>query len=263
MKRGIVSGVLALLLLTACGAKPAPTTAPASEPAARTKTVYVRKESTVQNGGTVTRTEYVFDDAEQVCQVNIYTDDVQTQQYGVECDENGNYILWRSGQREFRYTYDPHGHLLSYGAYIGDTMVSSTEYTWENGHQTGILRTVQDQQQRTVLTYDEAGRVLRQDNFTGSSLTDYWVYTMGEDGRAATMTVYLADGTAQKTVRYAYSGNTVTATAEDGGYSQQIYDDRGNLLSDTEYTSEGEIISRQTNTWIALELPVDSVRASM
>ena len=267
MKKYWIIPLLLCLLLTGCsrnedGETTAPTQ-PMDPPSAQTKTVYVRRESTSQNGDTVTRTRYVFDDANQVCRVLTFTDQVQTQEYTVECDSNGNYILWTSGDSQIRYAYDDGGNLVSYGAYMGETLISATAYTWENGLRTEIRRTVQGAEHRTAMTYDEKGCLIRQDNYANGELTDYSVYTLGADGKPVTQSLYLADGTLSQTISYTYAGSTVKAVSSDGSFSEQSYDEFGNLLSDTQYDAQGNMISRQTHSWMAIEVPLNSLRASI
>lgn len=271
MKKLWICIALLCLCLTACGSEPEPTTAPtqidASTEATQplTKTVCVRTSSTTQSGSTVTRTEYLFDDQDRVTEVLVYTNDVQTQRHSVECDEHGNYILWSSDVSQIRYTYDSEGHLLGYFAYTGDTLVSSTEYTWNEGLRTSITRRMPSQtlEHRTTLTYDESGSLIRQDSYLNGTLLDYSVYSIGEDGKPTAMTTYHADGTLSKTVTYVYDGLTVTATADDGTVTQQTFDEHGDLLSSIEYAADGTETSRETHSWKAIEVPIDSPRASI
>lgn len=259
-----------LLLLTACGTGPEPTTVSTeatdllpTQP--QTKTVYVRSSSTTQTGNTVTRTDYLFDAHDQVTQVQVYTGDALTQEYQVTCDDHGNYILWQSDSSRIEYAYDDQGALLGYYAYTGDTLISSTEYTLEAGLCTSITQTMAGHamEHRTTLTYDDHGTLTRQDSFLNGTLLDYCVYTLGEDGDTTSTTTYLADGTLSRTVTYRYEGSTVTMEADDGSRTEQVYDDHGNLLSQTEYAADGTVTTHQTNTWKPIQVPTDSLRASL
>lgn len=259
-----------LLLLTACGSKPEPATAPtevsASQPTQpQTKTVYVRSSSTTQTGGTVTRTDYLFDEQDRVTQVQVYTADALTQEYQVTCDEHGNYIRWENDTSRFEYTYDSQGDLLGYYAYTGDTLISSTEYTLEDGLRTSITQKMAGQamEHRTTLTYDDCGVLTRQDSYLNGTLLDYCVYTLADDGAPTAVSTYLADGTLFRMVTYTYEGDTVTASADDGSRTEQVFDSHGNLLSQTEYAADGSVTTQQTNTWRPVQVPLDSLRASL
>lgn len=257
-----------LLLLTACGSDPGPalpsaeTSLPTQEP---TKTVYVRSSSTTQTGNTVTRTDYVFDEEDLVTQVQVYTGDVLTQEYQVTCDDQGNYILWENDTSRIEYAYDDQGGLIGYYAYTGDTLISSTEYTLEDGLRTSITQkmTGQAMEHRTTLTYDDNGVLTRQDNYLNGTLLDYCVYTLGADGKPTAMSTYLADGTLSRTVSYTYEEDTVITVADDGSRTEQVYDAHGGLLRQTSYASDGTITTQQTNTWRPIQVPLDSLRASL
>ena len=226
------------------------------------KTVYLRTSTTLAAGDTVTRTEYVFDDEDRVCQVLVYTGDAQTGSYQVECDGYGNYIRWTGDGPESRYTYDDRGHLLSYGTYVDDVQIASTEYTWEDDRRTCVVRRMQGTEYRTDLIYDREGRLIRQDDHCDGILLDYSIYILGEDGRPTKLDTYHTDGTLSQTLVYRYDGNTVTATGDDGSVTEQIFDDDGNLLSQTEYAADGTVTQRQTHTWKAIRVPHDCPRAS-
>lgn len=292
MKRSIVFIAALALLLAGCGSKepaattgptqvtspPAPTTEPIigttrptdgpAEP--KTKTIYIRTASTSASDGAVARTEYIFDEQNLLTQVVVYTNGTETRRHSVECDENGNYIRWTSEGSRIEYSYDKSGNPLGHASYMGSALISETVYTWE-----GTLRTsattrmpIQGLEHRTLMTYNESGKLIRQDNYDGTVLSSYCLYTLGEDGRPTVMTTYRADGTLEKTVSYSYEGNITTGTAAgpDGQmlqYTEQIHDEHGNLLSVTAYDAEGNMLTQQTHSWMAIEVPADSLRASV
>lgn len=266
--------VLALMLtLCACSKNPEPaapsqTSAPEAAPAPDSKTVYIRTSQTHTSDGSVTRTDYVLDEENQVVEVQIFTNDVQTTHYDVECDENGNYIRWIGENMTILYDYDAQGNPLGKSVYSGETLISSTEYTWENGNQTALLNRNGPQEQRTVYLYNEAGQKVREEFYQNSVLVNYSHLTLGEDGRPVTQEVYLADGTLYSTISYGYEGTDCTATTTltdgtAGGSTQYRYDDHGNLICTTTLDGEGNILSETTETWQAIEVPLDSPRASI
>lgn len=256
------------LLLTACGTAPentdpSGTTAPQpTQP--ETRTLWVRSSSTTQTGDITTRTDYVFDEDDRVCQVRVYTGPAMTHRYQVTCDDHGNYVLWESDGARIEYGYSEHGELLGYYAYTGDTLVSATEYTVEGGLRTSITQKMpgQNMEHRTTLTYDDHGVLTRQDSYLNGTLLDYSIYTL-EEGKPSAMSTYLADGTLARTVTYRYEGETVTMTSDDGSRTEQVFDGHGNLLSQTDYAPDGTVSTQQTNTWKEIQVPVDSLRASL
>ncbi len=282
--------LLTLVLLTGCGKEPpeqttAPTaqtteptapilqatkpTAPEfTDPEPTTKTIYIRTASTSASDGAVARTEYLFDENMLLKEVVVYTNGVETRRHTVENDENGNYIRWTSDGSRIEYSYDHQGNPLGYATYMGEMLISQTVYTWENGRQTSVTTrmTVQALEHRTVLTYNESGYLVRLDHYDGATLSSYCLYTLGADGRPSAMTSYLASGALEQNVTYAYEGNitTGTVTGADGAviqYTEEMTDEHGNLLSTTTYDADGNMLTQETNTWTALEVPLDSLRA--
>lgn len=283
--------LLALALLTGCGQEPpegstaptAQTTEPtgpviqatkptdqeSTDPAPTTKTIYIRTASTSASNGAVARTEYLFDENMLLTEVVVYTNGEVTRRHTVENDENGNYIRWTSDGSRIEYSYDDMGNPLGYATYMGEMLISQTAYTWEDGRQTSVTTrmTVQALERRSVLTYNESGHLVRYDNYEGATLSSYCLYTLGEDGRPGAMTTYLASGALEQTVTYAYEGNitTGTVTGADGAviqYTEEMTDEHGNLLSTTTYDAAGNMLTQETNTWTAIEVPLDSLRAS-
>lgn len=278
------------LLLTACGKETpegttAPTTAPSSAPTAATgatqppefttpepttRTIYLRTASTSASGGAVARTEYLFDGDMLLSEVVVYTNGTETRRHTVENDENGNYIRWISGDSRIEYSYDDQGNPLGYATYMGEKLIGETIYTWESGRQTSITTrmSTQSQEHRSVLTYNESGYLVRHDNYSGATLSSYCLYTLGDDGRPRAMTTYRASGVLEQTVTYAYEGNITTGTVTDADgavlqYTEQITDENGNLLSTTTYDAAGNMLTQETNTWMAVEVPLDSLRVSL
>lgn len=259
-----------LLSLCACTTTPSTTEAPApTEPPY--KTVYVHSSITQEFGSTVSRTEYVFDDQNTVSEVVVYTNDSETKRHTVENDENGNYIRWTSDGSVIEYRYDEHGHNLGSSMYIDGNLVSATEYIWENGLRTSITTKMASQQtmtQKVLMTYNAAGQVLRQDTYTADTLSSYSIYAYNQDGKTESITTYQPDGTVLSSSSNTWNGNTQTITTVDatGNVSQtavRTYDENGNLLTHIVYNANGDLISKETHTWKAIEVDHDCPRASM
>lgn len=270
MKKITILILLLCLLLSGCQrpSEPSASTDPSvatdlTEPT--TKTIHIRTSVTTRTGDTETRTEYILDGSDRVCRVEAYTNDQLTQSYDVQCDENGNYILWTSQTSQIRYSYDQAGRLTGYSAYAGDTLISSTEYTWEDDLLMSITQKMpaQSTEHRATMVYDPEGHLLRQDDYLGGTLLRYQIFTLGEDGRASGSTIYLADGTVSQTTTYHYEDRTITITADDGSYTQQTLDAHGNQISTVEYAADGSQISDQSCTWKAIQVDLDCPRASI
>lgn len=272
-KRLIILIILSLLLcLTACKENTPPPTdpTPPTVPKPTTKTVYVHTAVTQEFGSTVSRTEYLFNELDRVYEVVVYTNDDETNRYSVDCDENGNYIKWTCDGSVTEYAYDDQGHSLGLKVYISDELVSSTQYTWENGHRTSITTTIASQglTQRAIMTYDNSGHLLRQDTYTADTLSSYSIYATDTQGRVTAMNVYQPDGTLFYTSTYARENNTetVTTTRPDDTIIQTTvitYDEHGNLLSQVVYDGNNNVISKETHSWKAVVVPLDCPRASV
>ncbi len=271
MKRRWIALILALVCMTACAAPEEPSASGdtvqsnGTPDGSATKTVYVRTEATVETGDTQTRTVYVFDEQDQVREVVVYTNGQETRRHSVECDEHGNYIRWTSGQVRVEFTYSQQGEPLGYQTWHGEDLIGASIYTWENGLRTEVIQQLplQQEEDRVRYTYDAQGRLIRQERYHNGILESYSVYTLGEDGRPVTMSTYLSNGELDQQVEYGYEGLTVTATADDGSYTQEVYDQQGNLLSQTHIAADGTMTDRQTYQWKAIEVPADSLRASI
>ena len=270
----LLAAMLLALGLSACAEEPpAPTqapTVPTEPPEPQMKTVYVHAAITQEYGATVSRTEYVFDENDRVTEVIVYTNDVETKRHSVECDENGNYIRWTSDGSATEYTYDSQGHSLGVAMYIGDQLVSTTVYTWENGLRTSATTQMagQDMTQKVLMTYGADGKLLRQDSYNADSLVGYSIYAYGQDGRISTMTTYQPDGRVDSVGTHTWSGNTQTITTTDSAgvvtqTAEMTYDEQGNLLTHTIFNAQGEQVSKETHTWKAIEVDPDCPRASV
>lgn len=272
--RKYLSILLALMfLLIGCSKESATPQPSATEPASKpqnpeVKTIYIRTSHTQSSGESVTRTDYILDESNLVCQVVIYTNDTETGRYDVECDENGNYIRWISENITSTFHYDEDGRPLGKRVYAGQVEISSTEYTWEGGNQVGVVDVNGPQEQRTAWFYNESGQKVREELYQNGVLIQYSKITSNGDGRPASQDVYMADGTLHSTVSYHYEGLncTATTTSSDGTVEQRtayIYDEHGNLLTATVYDGEGQMVSQVVDTWKAIEVPSNSLRASI
>lgn len=265
-----------VLCLAACGETPDPTepTGTADTTQKQTKTVYVHSSITQQAGENVTRTEYIYDDQNVLTQVVQSVNDAQTNTYNVECDENGNFTKWSADvegtQMVTEYTYDEQGRSLGTFAYMNGVLMTSTEYTWEDGRRTSITTKMptQELEQRMVFIYDENGCMLRQDAYLNGELNGYIIYSADEQGRTAAATSYQPDGTVSLAGTYTYEGSTTTVitSRSDGTVEQKtvtVYDEQGNLSQSTVYDGDGNILSSEKHTWMAIEVPLDCPRASV
>ena len=270
-KKTALLAALALALgLTACVPKAEPTPDPTVPTEPPYKTVYVHAAITQEFGTTVSRTEYVFDEADRVKEVVVYTNDVETKRHSVLCDENGNYTCWTSEGSVVEYTYDAEGHSLGRTIYNDGELVSSTVYTWEKGLRTSVTTQMagQDMTQKVLMTYDSAGKLLRQDSFSADTLVNYSIYAYDAEGRVATMTTYHPDGSLNSVGKHTWEGDgqTIITTDPNGDVMQTAeltYDDAGNLLTHTVYNAFGDQVSKETHTWKAVQVDPDCPRASV
>ena len=268
MKKILLSLLILALLLCGC-AESGDSVGDVDDTVEQTeKTVYIRTSHTLTSGDSVTRTDYILDENDRVSQVVIYTNEKETMRYEVECDEHGNYVRWVGGGIIGTFQYDEAGHLLGKSLYTGEVLISSTEYTWEGDNQLGVAERNGSQEQRTVWFYNENGQKVREELYQNGVLLNYSQITNGEDGRPVSQDVYNADGTQHSTVTYTYDAASCTATTtlSDGTVEQRttyLYDEFGNLLSTTVYDGEGQMLSQIVDTWKAVTVPVDSLRASI
>lgn len=254
--------------LAACAENPAPGPAEPTQPPY--KTVFVHASITRESGSTVSRTEYVFDDADRVTEVVVYTNDEETKRHSVECDENGNYTRWTSDGSVMEYAYDTEGHSLAMSMYIGGELVSATEYTWEKGLRTSVTTTMagQNMTQKVLMTYDSGGTLLRQDSYNADILVNYSIYAYDSQGRVSSMTTYHPDGSLYSVGTHTWEGNsqTIVTTDRDGAVMQTAvltYDENHNLLTHTVYNALGDQVSKETHTWKAIQVDPDCPRASV
>lgn len=271
MKKRTAILLMAALLLPGCKAKEAQPSQPAAPVEQtedqQTKTVYIRTSETLTTGDSVTRTDYLLED-DQVTQVVVYTNDVETMRYDVTCDENGNYVEWVSDDIRIEYTYDSLGRLLGNTCYHGDTVTSSVKQIWGGEHLLELVARNGSQETRTVYTYNDQGQKIREELYLDGVLWGYSRLTLDDRGRFHTQTTYKADGTEDKTVHYEYDGNTatVTTTLPDGTLEHttvEVFDDQGNLLKTTDYDGQGQMTSQKTFTWTPIQVPTDCPRASV
>lgn len=266
--------LLAALLLTGCagGEDAAPTTEP-TEPAV--KTVYVHGSITRTQGGTTSRTEYIYNEEDLLTDVIVSDGNGQElQRYLVTCDENGNPVRWDTSvggaASSVTYTYDAQGHTLGTYAYTGEELMTSTEYTWSGDLRVSVTVKVAAQsfEQRTEYTYDDKGHLQRLDLYAGGELSSYSLYTTDGQGRPITGESFDPEGNATATVTYIYDGTTETRTVTDAnGFLTQTqvmtYDGQGNLLSNTVSDNTGNVISSEVHTWKAIEVPAELPRAGV
>ena len=255
------------LLLTGCGEQ-APEEPVETEPTV--KTVYLHKSITRTQGSITTRTDYIYNDENLLTDV-IISDGTgkELQRYLVECDENSNPVEWTSaaGSTVF-YTYDTQGRTLRTETYTGDTLMTSTEYTWSGDLRVSVTVKTSTQEQRTEYTYDDKGYMTRQDLYAGGVLNSYGLYTLNDAGKPIQCSTFDSDGNPVAQVTYEYEGLTEKRTTADlqGTVLQtQIltYDEHGNLLQSDLLDANGPVSSSEVHEWMTVEVPYDAPRAGI
>lgn len=262
-------GLLAALMLTGCAA-PEPEELPTEPEAPETKTVYVHSSITRIQGENTTRTEYVYDPQGCLTDVVIYDGaDQELQRYLVTCDENSNPIRWYSEgvDSAVEYTYDAQGRTVGTYTYTGETLMSSTEYTWSGDLRLSLTVKTPTQEHRTEYTYDDKGNMTRQDVYVDGQLSGYGLFTNGEDGKPVLCESFDPEGNATGSVEYQYEGLRETRVTKNEAAVLQTqtmtYDEEGNLLSTVLADAGGNLISSETHVWQAVEVPPEAPRASV
>lgn len=266
MKR-LLCVLAAALLLTGCtGNKPAEP----AETEPRIKTVFVHKSITRTQGGTTGRTDYIYNGENLLTDVIVSDGEGnELQRYLVSCDENGNPTDWTSASGStVTYTYDTQGRTLRTETYSGETLMTSTEYTWSGALRVSVTVRTPSQEQRTEYTYDDKGNLTRQDLYVGGVLSSYGLFTLNEQGKPARCEMFDPEGTLTGATTYAYHGVTeerTTADAHGTVLQTQIltYDENGNLLQSDLVDFGGALVSSEVHEWIGIEVPADSPRAGI
>lgn len=265
MKRLLCLLLVLGLLLVGCG-KEEPIVQEETEPVITTKTVYVHRSI----NRTTSRTDYLYNEENLLTEV-IMSDGEgkELQRYLVTCDENGNPIEWASAADNLvTYTYDTQGRTLRTETYVGETLMTSTEYTWSGNLRVSAIVKTATQEQRTEYAYDEKGGMTRQDLYVGGALSGYGLYTLNEEGKVVLCQTFDPQGNPLTEVTYEYQGNTETRITKDlQGQVQQTqvltYDEHGNLLQNDLMDGSGALLSSEVHEWMPVEVPLESIRASV
>lgn len=266
MKR-LLCLLLPVLLLAGCG-KNVTEEPVVTQP--QTKTVYVHKSLTRTQGGTTGRTDYVYSEENLLTDVVISdAEEKELQRYLVTCDENGNPVEWASAAgNTVTYTYDTQGRTLRTETYTGQTLMTSTEYTWSGNLRVSVTVKTASLEQRTEYAYDDKGGLTRQDLYVNGVLNGYGLYTLNEEGKPMQCSTFDQENNLTGTVAYEYDGVTekrITADAQGTVLQTQIltYDDHGNLLKSDLIDNGGALISSEVHEWIPIEVLADCPRASI
>jgi YD repeat-containing protein len=266
----LLSLLLLSLLLVGCGKKAPNAAEVPTETEPTVKTVYVHSSITRTQGTTIGRTDYIYNDE------NLLTDVIMSdgegnelQRYLVTCDENGNPIEWASADDHMvAYTYDNRGRTLRTETYVGENLMTSTEYTWSGNLRISVTVKAASQEQRTEYAYDEKGGLTRQDVYVGGALSSYGLYTVNDEGKPVLCQTFDPEGNPVAEVTYEYEDNNekrITKDVHGKVLQTQIltYDDQGNLLKSDLVDGTGAVVSSEIHEWLPLEVSVDAIRASV
>lgn len=259
------------LLLTMAGCNktaepPTETNQPTTQK--QTKTIYLHESVTHNTGGKISKTEYLYDSADRLTHVVVYNNDTESHRYQVTCDEIGNPIRWANNASATEYTYDDQGHITCTKVYNGDKLLSTTEQVWAGGLRISVTAKSQDFENRTEYTYDDQGRLIRQDLYMEGQLCSYTICQTDDNGKLKRTDNYTPEGARMNSTIYSYEDNCERRTYLDakGIVTQSTlltYDEFGNLLTSNTTTLQGELISGEIHVWRAVEVPLDSTRASV
>ena len=145
MKR-LLCLLAAVFLLTGCTGNN-PEKPEETEPTV--KTVYVHSSISYSSGGVTSRTDYIYNEEDLLTDVIVSNGEAELQRYLVTCDENGNPIEWVSAAGStVTYTYDTQGRPLRTETYTGETLMTSTEYTWSGNLRISTTVKTASQEQR-------------------------------------------------------------------------------------------------------------------
>ena len=279
MKRIITKRILCslcaalLLCLLGCDSN-TPDPKPSSTVPKNTKTVFVHTSITQNSANMDARTEYIYDENDLLKEVIQYSGTIQTRLYQVENDENGNFTRWHctvgSTDLTIDYEYDAEGHSTATAYYQNGELMTSLRYTYEEGFRTAMISTMpaQNSESRTEYIYNSQGAMVRQDQFVNGSLSRYGICSTDEQQRLVKIAFYLPSGTPDATAVYTYDGLTQTCVLIDGistvlSKTVTTYDEFGNLLQVQAFDASGALVSTETHTWKAIEVPLDCPRASV
>lgn len=264
-----------VLLVSMAGCNKAPEATPEStttQPTTQkqTKTVFLHESVTHNVGGKISKTQYVYDSADRLTDVVVYDNDTESRRYLVTCDEVGNPIRWASAESATEYAYDALGHITCTKVYSGDILITTTEQVWVGGLRISVTANspAQDFVNRTEYTYDDKSRLIRQDMYMGGQLSSYSICQTDDQGRLKRTDTYTPEGALTKSTIYAYDEKSERRTflSAGGAITQTTlltYDEFGNLLTSQTTNLQGELISGESHTWRAIEVPLDSTRASI
>lgn len=157
-----------------------------------------------------------------------YNGEMRSEQYVREYDKNGNQLSYSAyntlgvlySQGEYVYEYDEKGNKISESLYYNDNLNHVYKYD-ENGN-------------KISTTYYDGGIIDHKYEYDGS-------------GNITRSTYYNDDGTVDDYGEYEYdeNGNKTLYTWYDYGdissYREYLYDRRGNLVKETDYSADGEI----------------------
>ena len=271
--RALLAALAVCLCLAACSTPEQPqstTTAPADP---NFKTVYVHTSVTQSSATVDARTEFLYDENDLLNEVIQYSGTNQTLRYQVQCDENGNFTTWSCTtdklELTIRYSYDDQGRSLGSSHFQNGELITATTYTWEDHLRTGIHVIIpgQNQERSTQYIYNSQGILVRQSIYSDGNLSRYGICTTDDENRITSVSFYLPNGAADSVNTIVYDGlvQTHTLTLPDGTVTQTTvitHDEHGNLLSTVIYDGKGEIVSSETHTWKAIQVPIDCPRAS-
>lgn len=247
-------------------------TQPAAE-APGIKTVYIHESVTHTLGTTVSKTAYLYDDQMRLTEV-VVSSDQDTHHYQVTCDANGNPIRWQTeigGKISATdYAYDGLGHMVSTMVYSGEQLVTSTEQVWAGDLRMSVVAKApaQNYENRTEYTYDDQGRMIRQDLYINGQLDSYAICQTDDSGRLVRVDSFTPEGGVMGATVHTYDGKIENRTFldENGQIVQSMiltYDDAGNLLTSNTRNAEGKVLAGEIHVWKAIEVPEESPRASV